>query len=740
MVELRGPAEISSLIPASPLYDKSGPCGWLEHCLSRFLDEPLDELAAGIHASTASRLFAALMVGPLALAFLPWPVCLAWTTVVFALEAVSWVSTRSAYQGRAVTRADRIGHWATMGGGAVNWCLIGIMFWRHGTAAAAVSAVIIWLSVLGFAQIYAYRSRLGYMVTGAVPAAVMLLTVLLTPNRALPGLMPVWPMLLVGVAFAVAGARETMIARKTYDKVIDDLRASEASYRMLADNITDVISLTGVHGERLYVSPSIERALGISAEELLVTPNYKYLHEDDAEAVKTVIESVTRDGGEQSAEYRVHRRGGGIVWADTTFSRLNDGSGRVIAISRDVTQRKQLESDLVEALARSEADSAVKADFLANMTHELRTPLNAILGFSGVLTQSPSLTDQDARHAGLIRDASATLLGVIGDVLDFSKLDAGAFELDPQPFDPAELAGSAAAMVGDGAREKGLVLNVDVDGASQALVGDAPRLRQVLLNFLSNAIKFTSLGAVDLVVAQQADAQGVRLRVEVRDSGIGIPAAQIEAVFMRFTQADASVSRQFGGTGLGLAISKRIIEKMGGEIGVTSVVGQGSTFWFEVVLAPAAALHARSEQNLGCEDFERRLRLLLVEDNAVNRELVAVLLSSFDVEIETATNGAEALEAFGRSRYDVILMDVQMPVMDGLTATRRIRALGTAEAARIPIIAMTANVLPEQVRRCHEAGMNDHLGKPIDPAALLNTLARWTEDGGQGAPELAEAV
>ena len=140
MVELRGPAEISSLIPASPLYDKSGPCGWLEHCLSRFLDEPLDELAAGIHASTASRLFAALMVGPLALAFLPWPVCLAWTTVVFALEAVSWVSTRSAYQGRAVTRADRIGHWATMGGGAVNWCLIGIMFWRHGTAAAAVSA------------------------------------------------------------------------------------------------------------------------------------------------------------------------------------------------------------------------------------------------------------------------------------------------------------------------------------------------------------------------------------------------------------------------------------------------------------------------------------------------------------------------------------------------------------------------------------------------------------------------
>jgi PAS domain S-box-containing protein len=699
----------------------------LEPCLPRFLDERLDELAAGVHASTASRIAAAAPVGLIALAFAPWPVCLAWITTVFAIETWSWLATRSAYLRRPVTTAQRVNHLASLGIGAINWYLIGLLFWRGGTATSALCATIIWLSIMGFAQVYAYRSRLGYLMTGVAPAVVMLVTVLLLPNPAISGTILVWLMLLVGVAFAAAGARETMLARKTYDQAIDDLRVSEASYRMLANNITDVISLTGTRGERLYVSPSIERALGISAEELLVTPSYKYLHADDAEAVRTLIEAVTRDGDERSAEYRVHRRDGGIVWTDTTFTRLKDGSGRVLAVSRDITQRKQLESELVDALARSEAAAGAKSDFLANMTHELRTPLNAILGFSGLLSRSGALSEQDARHVGLIRDASATLLGVIGDVLDFSKLDAGAFELDPQPFDPARLVQSVAAMVSDGAGDKGLTLNVETTGVDAALVGDAPRLRQVLLNFLSNAIKFTSLGAVDLVASQQLEGDAMRLRLEVRDSGIGIPHDQTDAVFMRFTQADASVSRQFGGTGLGLAISKRIIEKMGGQIGVTSVVGQGSTFWFEVTLPVAAALGAGAEPRQAQEDFDHRLRLLLVEDNAVNRELVGALLSGFDVEIEAAVNGAEALEAFGRARYDLILMDVQMPVMDGLTATRRIRALGTPEALRIPIIAMTANVLPDQVLGCREAGMNDHLGKPIDPASLLDALGRWSQ-------------
>jgi len=231
---------------------------------------------------------------------------------------------------------------------------------------------------------------------------------------------------------------------------------------------------------------------------------------------------------------------------------------------------------------------------------------------------------------------------------------------------------------------------------------------------------------VELMVAHAVDAGRCRLRIAVRDSGIGIPADQCEAVFMRFTQADASVSRQFGGTGLGLAISKQIVETMGGRIGVASKVGEGSTFWVEVTLPLAGEFHAKPEWEGPRGDFDRRMRLLVVDDNAVNRELISTLLSPFDIEIDTAADGAEAIEAFARACYDVILMDVQMPIMDGLTATRRIRAAGTARAVATPIVAMTANVLPEQIARCREAGMNDHLGKPINPARLLDTLDRWT--------------
>jgi PAS domain S-box-containing protein len=535
------------------------------------------------------------------------------------------------------------------------------------------------------------------------------------------------------VAFAASGARQTILARRRYQQATADLRASEMSYSLLADNVTDVISLASEDGARLYISPSIERILGFSPGELMKTPNYTYLHPDDSDHVQKVIASVTLECG-QTAEYRVACKDGSFVWAETTFSRLSDGSGRLLTISRDITHRKQLEAELREAVTRAEAAALAKADFLANMTHELRTPLNAILGFSGVLKQSTALADKDARHVGLIHDASATLMGVIGDVLDYSKLEAGRFELDPQPFEPAAMARSAAAIVADQAAAKGLTLTGEIDPTIPAVVGDAPRLRQVLLNFLSNAVKFTREGSVELVLTHRIADQRCRLRVEVRDTGIGIPADHIDAVFMRFTQADASVSRQFGGTGLGLAISKQIIEAMGGAIGASSVVGRGSTFWLEVDLPLAQGRQASPEPAEAGGAFERRLRLLVAEDNAVNRELIITLLSPFDIEIETAADGAEAVEALSSGgRFDVILMDVQMPVMDGLTATRRIRGLVDVEAAATPIIAMTANVLPEQIDSCREAGMDDHLGKPIMPARLLDALARWTAE-----PEAAE--
>jgi signal transduction histidine kinase/ActR/RegA family two-component response regulator len=443
--------------------------------------------------------------------------------------------------------------------------------------------------------------------------------------------------------------------------------------------------------------------------------------------VQTFINSVTETTGPKTLDYRVFAKDGSVIWAETTFSRLNDGSGRLLGVSRDIGHRKALEAELKDALARSEAAAAAKTDFLANMTHELRTPLTAIHGFAGVLRQSQTLSGPDARHAGLIHDASQTLLSVVGDVLDFSKLEAGAFELDPAPFDPGATVRSAAEIVAQQAAGKGLQLITDIQAPDPApiLIGDAPRLRQVLLNFLSNAIKFTREGSVTVHLSGRLEAERCHMRIAVTDTGIGIGAAQIGSLFNRFTQADASVSRQFGGTGLGLAISKQIVEAMGGRVGVDSVVGEGSTFWLEIDL-PTAADDALGAEPEAAAALDRPIRCLVVEDNAVNRELIAILLSPFPIELDTACDGAEAVEAVGRGRYDVILMDMQMPVMDGLTATRRIRDLPDREAAATPIIAMTANVLPEHVARCREAGMDDHLGKPINLPQLLAALDHWT--------------
>ncbi len=708
----------------------------------RFLDDGLDELAARSHQGFALRIPITLGVAGLATTMLAWQTCLAWVCAQMVTEIISWFASRRQHLGRVAGTRLRLAHLSTLAAGCVSWMVLGGLFWASGAAEGAVCAVILWLSVIFFAQNNAYQSPTGFVIGGAVPGLGMLVWVMVGPNPLHLPMTPVFGLFVLALVFAADGVFRTLAVRREFEEAQSRLAASEARYRVLADTITDIIALNEMDGSRAYVSPSITPALGYQPEELF-DANFTFVHPDDTDWLKAEIARLKELRQTGSLQYRLLHKHGHPVWMEANFSVIEAEDGRplLMSVSRNITARKALETELMEARRRAEEAAATKSDFLANMTHELRTPLNAIIGFSGVLKSSTRLEAEDARHVGLIHGASETLLELVNSVLDFSKLDAGAVELEAKPFDPAAPARAVVGLLTEQATERGLTLTVETDGEISPLVGDPQRLRQVLLNFLSNALKFTRNGGVTVTVRQSAAGDGPdgeargHMRVEVADTGMGVSPDQIAHLFDRFTQADASVSREYGGTGLGLAICKRTIDLMGGAIGAESRPGLGSTFWFELVLPCAKAL-IEDAQPGAPQDLERPLRMLLVEDVAVNRELILTLLRSFDVEIQTAENGSEAVEAMAAGTYDLVLMDVQMPVMDGLTATRAIRALPDAGARATPIIAMTANVLPDQVEKCLAAGMDDHLGKPINPGALLAVLARWSD--GRESPALAE--
>ena len=712
--------------------------------MHQFLDDGLDELAARAYQGRILRTVTTVAVAALATTLLPPETCGLWVALALASEFLGQWATRRQSQGETAGLGLRLAHLTTLAAGSLIWMSLGGLFWLGGQPAGAVCAVLLWLSVIFFAQTYAYQSRAGFIVSGVAPGAGLMLFVILGPNPLDLPLLPVAGMLTLALAFAADGVLKALDARRELDDAQKRLRTSESQYRVLADNLTDVIALNDVDGRRRYVSPSIEAAMGYSVAELFSTDNYTFLHPEDASWVPGEISNLVATGGELTLQYRVIHKSGTIIWVETNFGLIADpepgAPPQIISVSRQIDARKAMETELVEARRRAEQAAAAKSEFLANMTHELRTPLNAIVGFSGIMRRSARLEDQDARHLSLIHDASTTLLELVNSVLDFSRLEAGAVEIEVRAFDPQAAVEAVAALMHEQAQDKGLDLKVVTRGQVTPLLGDVSRIRQVLLNFLSNAVKFTSRGGVTVTVCQsERENDDALLRLEVTDTGIGLAQDQISQLFERFTQADASVSRQYGGTGLGLAICKRTVELMGGTLGATSEAGRGSTFWFELVLPQTDSLTADDTQAAETLDLESPLRLLVVEDVAVNRELITALLSPFDVTIETAENGAEAVAAVRSRAFDLVLMDVQMPVMDGLSATRAIRALADPHLRGLPIIAMTANVLPEQVQKCLDAGMDDHLGKPVSPARLLEVLTEWPDLTRAAEPDRAVA-
>ena len=505
------------------------------------------------------------------------------------------------------------------------------------------------------------------------------------------------------------------------------LRDQQFYTRSLIESNIDALMTTDPSGIITDVNKQMEALTGCTRDELIGAP-FKDCFTDPARAeagIKRVLSEKSVTDYELTARARDGKQTVVSYNATTFYDRSRTLQG-VFAAARDVTERKRVEAELQQAKADAESASRTKSDFLASMSHEIRTPMNAIMGIADLLAKT-SLTPEQDNFVQIFRRSGDNLLNLINDILDLSKVEASQLDLEQTGFALGDHLEKVMEMVAGRAHEKGLSLTCEIaPGASMDLMGDPTRLRQVLLNLLGNAIKFTEAGTVSLKVDADPDlAVPTALRFSVSDTGIGIAGDKLAQIFERFTQADSSTTRRFGGTGLGLTISKRLVELMGGRIGVSSTVGKGSVFTFSVPFEVWAAATRTVSAPVGAGPAVAlpRLRILMAEDSPDNQTITLAYLEDTPYRIDVAETGKAAFEMFRTGDYDLVLMDRQMPVMDGLSATRAIRAWEKSnDLAPTPIIALTASALKGDRETCLAAGCTAYLTKPIKQETLLQAI------------------
>jgi PAS domain S-box-containing protein len=529
------------------------------------------------------------------------------------------------------------------------------------------------------------------------------------------------------------------------------LRENTDRYLAIFDTEVDAIVVADRFGIIKSFNRAAETIFGYSSDEAIGRNVRSLMREPDQSVHDDCLASYRKSGERKiigiGREVVGRRKNGSDVALDLSVAEWRDIDGQqcFTGIMRDVTARNQQARELQRATeiaeqARIEAEAAdcAKTEFLATMSHEIRSPLTAITGFADLLSRRGKLSKEQRRYLELIRTANTALLTIVNDILDFSKVEAGQLELQSRPFSLSALIHDAVMIAQPAAAKKSLALKWTLErNTPEWLVGDDARLRQILFNLLNNAVKFTEAGSISVTVCPKLSSAGQELvHFSVTDTGIGIAPELQHRLFKQFSQTDGSINRRFGGTGLGLAICKRLVELMGGQIGVISDASKGATIWFTARLPAAAQPYPAPQMTHTAEVFAlNRGKILLVDDLETNREIVGAYLQDGGYDAVSVGSGAEAISRLRKEKFDLVLMDIQMPDMDGVTATGIIREMGSP-VREIPILAMTGNVLPQQIQAFIKGGMNDHVGKPIERANLYTKLWRWLPRNGPSVQPL----